>query len=141
MKLISRLRPLPLLGSLVCFLLLSGCSKPEVDPPILQFHHDADRLIQALQRYKEFAHNYPAGDLAAIARSLSGQNPADKILVMAATSSQMNARGELVDPWGSPLQFYFAENGVLIRSAGPNQKFEDSLMPGADDLYRTDMRR
>jgi hypothetical protein len=134
-------RLLPILFPLVFFLLLAGCSNPQADQRILQFHQDADRLIQALQRYKEFVREYPAGDLAAIARSLSGQDPDDKIVVMAATSSQMNARGELVDPWGSPLQFYFTENGVLIRSAGPNQKFEDSLVPGSDDLFRTDVRR
>jgi hypothetical protein len=39
-----------------------------------------------------------------------------------------------------PLQFYFAHNGVMIRSAGPNKVFEDSKTRGTDDLYRTETK-
>ena len=48
----------------------------------------------------------------------------------------MNDKGEIMDPWGTPLQFYFSHNEVLIRSAGPNKAFEDAAIPTADDLYR-----
>jgi hypothetical protein len=142
MKTASSILPrLLLLVTTVALLLVAGCSKPQVDPRINQFHEDAGRLIEALQRYKEFVKEYPSGDLTEIARSLSGQSQTDRILIMAASRNQLNARGELVDPWGTPLQFYFAQNGVLIRSAGPNQLFEDSHIPDSDDLYRTDPRR
>jgi hypothetical protein len=50
--------------------------------------------------------------------------------------SDVNDKGEIVDPWGTPLQFYFSNNEVLIRSAGPNKAFEDSSVATSDDLYR-----
>jgi hypothetical protein len=127
--------------SLVALLFAAGCTREPVDLRIDQFHEDAERLIAALQRYKEFVKEYPRGDLAEIARSLSGQSETDRVLIMATSKNQLNARGEIVDPWGTPLQFYFADNGVLIRSAGPNKVFEDNDIPGSDDLYRTDVRR
>ena len=52
--------------------------------------------------------------------------------------TEVNNKGEITDPWGTPLQFYFSKNGVLIRSAGPNKVWEDSTVPHPDDLYRTD---
>lgn len=137
----SILRRFPIVIPLVALLFAAGCSEPPVDPGIHQFHEDAGRLIEALQRYKEFVKEYPSGNLAEIARSLSGQSETDRVLIMATTQSQMNARGEIIDPWGTPLQFYFSENGVLIRSAGPNKVFEDSQNSDSDDLYRTDVRR
>jgi hypothetical protein len=49
----------------------------------------------------------------------------------------MNDKGEILDPWGTPLAFYFSHNEVLIRSAGPNKVWEDSAVATADDLYRS----
>ena len=49
----------------------------------------------------------------------------------------MNDKGEILDPWGTPLRFYFSDNEVMIRSAGPNKVWEDSNVQSADDLYRT----
>jgi hypothetical protein len=48
----------------------------------------------------------------------------------------MNEKGEILDPWGTPVQFYFSSNEVMVRSAGPNKVWEDSAVPLADDLYR-----
>ena len=48
----------------------------------------------------------------------------------------VNDKGEILDPWGTPIQFYFSHNEVMIRSAGPNKAWEDSSNPTADDLYR-----
>ena len=50
---------------------------------------------------------------------------------------QYHEINEIVDPWGTPLMFYFSHNEVLIRSAGPNRIWEDSATPTADDLYRS----
>jgi hypothetical protein len=43
----------------------------------------------------------------------------------------------IVDPWGTPLQFYFSDTEVLIRSAGPSRVWEDTAVPFGDDLHRT----
>jgi len=50
--------------------------------------------------------------------------------------ASINDKGEILDPWGTPLQFYFSHNEVMIRSAGPNKAWEDSSVATADDLYR-----
>jgi hypothetical protein len=116
-------------------------TREEVDPLIAVFHEDADRLIEGLQRFKEFVKAYPSGEPADIARALSGESEKERILVLATSRNKKNSRGEIVDPWGTPVQFYFAENGVVVRSAGPNKVFEDSLAADADDLFRTDVKR
>ena len=54
---------------------------------------------------------------------------------LAVRRSDLNDKGEIVDPWGTPFQFYFSHNEVLIRSAGPNKVWEDSAV-ASDDLFR-----
>jgi len=109
------------------------------DPFVMDFHNEASNLIEGLQQYKEFVGSYPSGSAVEISRALSGQTD-KKVLILATSKNKKNAKGEIVDPWGSPLQFYFAHNGVLIRSAGPNKVFEDSSVATSDDLYRTETK-
>ena len=52
----------------------------------------------------------------------------------ASTSAAVNEKGEFVDPWGTPVVVYFAGNSVLVRSAGPNRKWEDARNELADDI-------
>lgn len=136
-KLIPILVLLLLAGSALWFIRERARLRP--DPQVEQFQNDADNLITGLQQYKEFVGRYPLGDLVEIARELSGQGE-KKVLILATSKNQKNAKGEIVDSWGTPLQFYFARNGVMIRSAGPNKVFEDSRVRGADDLYRTETK-
>jgi hypothetical protein len=49
----------------------------------------------------------------------------------------MNAKGEFIDPWGTALRIYFSDNGVLVRSAGPNRRFDDSTSIDCDDFFRS----
>ncbi|MBC8003565.1 MAG: hypothetical protein H7X97_13345, partial [Opitutaceae bacterium] len=108
-------------------------SRMQGDPKIAEFHTEAEALIQGIQQYKEFLKKYPSGTLQEISQALSGQGD-QKVIIMATTKSRKNARGEMVDAWDTPIQFYFAQNGVMIRSAGPNKVFEDSKTPNSDDL-------
>jgi hypothetical protein len=71
-----------------------------------------------------------------IAKALLGRSE-KKVLILAVRKSDMNDKGEILDPWGTPLRFYFSDNEVMIRSAGPNKVWEDSNVQTADDLYRT----
>ncbi len=105
------------------------------DAKVAKFNADCDNLILGIQQYKEFVGSYPSGNNAAIVKALSGQTE-KKILILAVRRSDLNDKGEIVDPWGTPLQFYFSHNEVLIRSAGPNKVWEDSATATADDLYR-----
>jgi len=109
------------------------------DEKTAKFQMDADNLILGIQQYKEFVGSYPGGNNAGIAKALLGQTE-KKVLILAVRRSDMNDKGEILDPWGTPLQFYFSYNGVMIRSAGPNKIWEDSSVTMGDDLYRTEPR-
>lgn len=105
----------------------------------LAFTKQADDLIEGLQAYRKFVGSFPNGSSADIANDLSGKSE-KKVLVMAARQENRNPKGEIVDPWGTPIQFFFSPSTVLIRSAGPNRTFEDASNPGSDDLFKTDAR-
>jgi hypothetical protein len=112
-----------------------GWTLRRLDEKTAKFNTDADNLILGIQQYKEFVGSYPTGNNSAIAKAMLGQTE-KKVLILAVRRSDLNDKGEIVDPWGTPLQFHFSHNEVLIRSAGPNKVWEDSAVPGADDLYR-----
>src|SRR5439155_13933515 len=127
--------PILLLGG---YWFVKNKSQMRIDPNVARFNDRANKLIEGLQQYKEFFKHYPTGTTAEISKALSGQAEGG-VLILATASSDKNDKGEIVDPWGSPLQFYFSHNGVLIRSAGPNKVFEDSRT-SSDDLFRTDTK-
>jgi hypothetical protein len=112
-----------------------GWTQRRLDDKIAKFNTDCDSLILGIQQYREFVGTYPAGSNVQIAKSLLGQTE-KKVLILAVRRSDMNDKGEILDPWRTPLQFYFSHNEVMIRSAGPNKVFEDSANPSSDDLYR-----
>ena len=112
-----------------------GWTLKRPDEKVAKFNTDCDNLIMGIQQYREFAGSYPTGNNSQIVKALLGQTE-KKILILSVRRSELNDKGEIVDPWGTPLQFYFSHNEVLIRSAGPNKVWEDSSVPMADDLYR-----
>lgn len=129
--------------TLVLIVLFTGCaiwaakgwSFKRLDSKVAKFNLDADNLIQGIQQYKEFVGTYPSGDNISIAKALLGQTD-KRVLILAVRKSDLNNKGEILDPWGTPLQFYFSHNEVMIRSAGPNKVWQDSAVQFADDLYR-----
>jgi hypothetical protein len=112
-----------------------GWTLKRADERIAKFNADCDNLILGIQQYKEFVGTYPTGNNSAITKALLGQTE-KKVLILAVRRSDINDKGEIVDPWGTPLQFYFSNTEVLIRSAGPNKAFEDSAVSTSDDLFR-----
>jgi hypothetical protein len=126
-----------LVGTALWFVLTK--QRQRLDPKITEFQTDADRLIQGLQQYKEFFKRYPTGTSADISKALSGQAEG-KVVIFATANAKKNDKGEIVDTWGTPIQFYFSHDAVMIRSAGPNKVWEDSRYPSSDDLYRTDTK-
>ena len=103
---------------------------------ISKFNEDVDDLFYSLQKYKEYTGTYPFGNNADVVKALSGNNP-QKVIVDVGRRKNVNSKGELVDPWGTPFRIYFSGEGVLIRSAGPNKRFDDSSVPNSDDIYRS----
>jgi hypothetical protein len=106
-----------------------------LDEKAAKFNVDAENLIMGIQQYREFVGTYPTGNNAAIAKALLGQTD-KKVLILAIRRADLNDKGEILDPWGTPVQFYFSHNEVMVRSAGPNKVWEDSAVASSDDLYR-----
>jgi hypothetical protein len=101
-----------------------------------QFNEDVDNLFIALQQYKERVGSYPVGSNMDVAKALQGNN-AKNLIILVGRKKDLNSKGEFVDPWGTPLRIYFAGEGVLVRSAGPNKRFDDSTVLNQDDYYRS----
>jgi hypothetical protein len=97
---------------------------------------DVESLFDGLQKYKEFVGSYPRGGNADIARALQGQNE-KKVTVLVGRKLELNGKGEYTDPWGNPLRIYFSDTSVLIRSAGPNGRFDESTAMEFDDFIRS----
>jgi hypothetical protein len=101
-----------------------------------KFNADVENLFAALQKYKEKTGTYPVGANAEISKILQGANPKG-VTIIIGPKIPANEKGEFVDPWGTPLRIYFSDTGVLIRSAGPNRRFDDSTVIDADDFIRS----
>ena len=101
-----------------------------------KFNIDVENLFVGLQQFKEHVGSYPTGNNADILKALQGQN-SKNLIVLVGRKSDLNSKGEIVDPWGTPLRIYFSGTGILIRSAGPNRRFDDSTVPACDDYFRS----
>jgi hypothetical protein len=101
-----------------------------------QFNEDVENLFIGLQKYKEKLGVYPVGGNAQVAKALQGANTKN-VIILVGRKTELNEKGEYVDPWGTPLRIYFSDVGVLIRSAGPNRRFDDSTVMEADDFIRS----
>ena len=101
-----------------------------------KLNDDVENLFSSLQKYKEHVGAYPVGGNAEVAKALKGQNPKN-VIILVGRKTELNEKGEYVDPWGTPLRIYFSDSGVLIRSAGANRRFDDSTVMEADDFIRS----
>lgn len=131
-----RMIALVAVGVLGVFLLATAWTPWRSDEKVAKFNTDAENLILGMQQFREFTGSFPGGNNPAIARALLGRTE-KRVLILAVRKSDMNDKGEILDPWGTPLRFYFSDNEVLIRSAGRNKVWEDSNLRAADDLYRS----
>ncbi len=71
-----------------------------------------------------------------MAKALQGKNPKN-VIILVGRKTELNDKGEFMDPWGTPIRIYFSDTGILIRSAGPNRRFDDSTSMEFDDLIRS----
>jgi hypothetical protein len=108
----------------------------QVNARTAKFNEDVENLFGALQKYKERVGSYPIGGNSEVAKALQGNN-SKNVIVIVGRKTDLNEKGEFVDPWGTPLRIYFSDVGVLIRSAGPNRRFDDSTVMEADDFIRS----
>jgi hypothetical protein len=101
-----------------------------------RFNEDVENLFVALQQYKERIGSYPVGSNEEVVKALMGNN-AKNLIILVGRKQDLSSKGEILDPWGTPLRIYFSGNSILIRSAGPNKRFDDSTVLNADDYYRS----
>lgn len=111
-------------------------SSLQVNAKTAKFNEDVENLFVGLQKYKERVGSYPMGGNAEVAKALQGNNPKN-VIILVGRKNEVNEKGEFVDPWGTPLRIYFSDSGVLVRSAGPNRRFDDSTVMEADDYIRS----
>jgi hypothetical protein len=84
----------------------------------------------AVQQYGQMFGGNPVGLNSEITAALAGQNPKHINFIDPSAGMQVNAKGELVDPWGTPYFFHqLSGSDMEIHSAGP-----DRVMWTADDL-------
>jgi type II secretory pathway pseudopilin PulG len=116
--------------------LVRNWTTQQVKASTAKFNSDMENLFSGLQQYKENVGSFPVGNNAEVVKALLGQNP-KKLIILVGRKNELNERGEFVDPWGTPLRIYFSDKGVLVRSAGPNRRFDDSTAVECDDYFRS----
>src|SRR4030095_728591 len=97
---------------------------------------DINNLFVGLQQYKESVGGYPTGGNAQVAKALMGHN-SKSVIILVSRKLDTNEKGEFVDTWGTPLRIYFSDSSVLVRSAGPNRRFDDTMSLEFDDYIRS----
>jgi hypothetical protein len=82
-----------------------------------------EAVFDALHDYRMRFKENPVGTNAEITQALAGAN-ADGVDIIKQTGLPVNAKGELVDEWGTPLFLHqISATDMEIRSAGPDRSF------------------
>lgn len=103
---------------------------PDSSPVNLPGETVLENVRTAIRNYGAMFDGNPVGTNPEIAAALNGGNPKGVNFLEAEKGMRLNARGELVDPWGTPFFFHqLSGTETEIRSAGP-----DKQMWTADDL-------
>lgn len=92
---------------------------PESSP-----HEDAATVRDLIGTFRRLAKANPIGDNDEITAQLLGRDPrGPAVALIDASSPAIDARGRLVDRWGTPYFFHaLSANNMEIRSAGPDRK-------------------
>jgi len=82
-------------------------------------------VLLAMNLYKEEYGDYPGEGNAEILSALLGQNER-KIVFLEPDQESLNAKGELLDCWGTPYRIVTGPDGMpKVQSAGKNKKWGD----------------
>jgi hypothetical protein len=107
------------------FLLGSADTPPKMEPATV-----LGNLRIAIGQYGSRFGGNPVGTNPEITKALNGDNPKQVKFISEESGLRINARGELVDYWGTPFFFHQLSGAETeLRSAGP-----DRVMWTADDL-------
>ena len=104
----------------------------EHDPDFTNFPPEIvlEKLRTVFHSYQSMFGGNPVGTNREITQALNGGNPKQAHFLDEADGQRVNARGELIDSWGTPYFFHqLSGTEMEIHSAGP-----DKVMWTADDL-------
>lgn len=106
----------------------TGAANPTAAPQVA-----IEAMRSAIQKYgAEFGGN-PVGTNAEITSALNGDNPAHAHFLGGLPGQEINSKGELVDPWGTPYFFHQVSGSDMeVRSAGPDRTMWD----GDDVIFK-----
>jgi hypothetical protein len=104
-------------------------SPPEEAAPLPDPAQQLDALRTVFRNYGQRFRGNPVGNNAEITAALKGDNPKG-VNFLHPDLGELNARGELIDRWGTPYFFHQLSGYAMeIHSAGPDRR-----MGTADDL-------
>ena len=91
-------------------------------------------VCQALNTYLREYGAVPVGNAAQIMDALTSGNNVNRIIFLAARRESFNAKGEFIDPWGTPLRIGKSESGVpWVYSFGENG-IDEGGVESSDDI-------
>jgi len=96
-----------------------------------------------LEAYRNRFRAFPTGDNREIVNALTGANP-ERLPFFPRDHPNLNASGEWVDRWSTPLFFHHLASDVIeIRSAGPDRTLysADDVVGGSPEELRANIRR
>ena len=127
------------LGIAALLFILAGLLFPAVSGPgpgsgrRSQARNDVSQICAALKHYVIEYGSMPSGSQAQIMNTLRGENRL-KIVFFEAPSNRFNARGEYLDPWGTPFHIDASNpNFPWAYSFGKDAK-DDGAVPESDDI-------
>jgi hypothetical protein len=82
-----------------------------------------DNARVAMHNYNSAFGENPVGDNSEITAALMGKNPKQSNFITTESGLRVNAKGEMIDAWGTPFFFHQLSGQVMeIRSAGEDRK-------------------
>jgi len=82
-----------------------------------------ENIRTAIRNYGQRFNGNPVGSNSEITRALAGENPGQVNYLGADATLRVNAKGEMIDAWGTPLFFHQLSGTVMeIHSAGPDKR-------------------
>ena len=107
---------------------IAPVTPPKPPPTIEEGRSATDKVTKMIAAFHTRMGENPVGTNAEITQSLMGGNPIHA--TFSPDPPSINAKGELIDPWGTPYFFHqISGDDMEIHSAGP-----DKIMGTADDI-------
>jgi Type II secretion system (T2SS), protein G len=101
---------------------------PKTPPTLEEGRIATEKVTNMITSFHTRMGENPVGTNAEIMKSLMGENPIHA--TFSPDPPTLNAKGELIDPWGTPYFFHqISGDEMEIRSAGP-----DKIMGTPDDI-------